>query len=144
MIEPSDRTRIVRSLELLELGEEPPPTEGSELWTADVRVPARLFGLTMDRDELYRRIDERVDEMVDAGAVEEVRSVAAAGAARTARAALGFEELLAGDVEEMKKRTRRYAKRQLTWMRKLAGVTTIDVTGRPPVAVAGEIVGSAA
>ena len=48
----------------------------------------------------------------------------------TARKALGFEELLAGDVEAMKRRTRNYARRQLTWMRKLAGVNVIDATGR--------------
>ena len=54
----------------------------------------------------------------------------------TARKALGFEELLAGDVEAMKRHTRNYAKRQLTWMRKLAGVRAIDVTGRDPDDVA--------
>jgi tRNA dimethylallyltransferase len=137
-IEPTDRTRVVRSLELLELGEEPPRSEGSELWTEETRVPTRLFGLTVDREELYRRIDRRVEEMVAAGAVEEVRRVDEAGASRTARAALGFEELLTGDVEAMKRRTRRYAKRQLTWMRKLARVRTIDVTGRGPSSVAEE------
>ena len=67
-----------------------------------------------------------------AGAAEEVRAAHAAGASQTARKALGFEELLAGDVERMKRRTRNYAKRQLTWMRKLAGVRVIDVTGRDP------------
>ena len=54
----------------------------------------------------------------------------AAGASATARKALGFDELLAGDVEAMKRRTRHYAKRQLTWMRKLPGVEHVDVTGR--------------
>ena len=51
---------------------------------------------------------------------------------RDRTAALGFEELLAGDIEAMKRRTRNYAKRQLTWMRKLAGVELLDVTGRSP------------
>ena len=77
--------------------------------------------------------------MVAAGAEEEVRRAEAAGASRTARKALGYEELLAGDVEAMKRRTRQYAKRQLTWMRKLAGVRQIDVTGREPAEVAAEI-----
>jgi tRNA dimethylallyltransferase len=63
----------------------------------------------------------------------------AAGASETARKALGFEELLAGDVEAMKRRTRNLAKRQLTWMRKLAGVEIVDVTGRAPDAVAAEL-----
>jgi tRNA dimethylallyltransferase len=93
----------------------------------------------MEREELYRRIDERVDAMVAAGAAEEVRRVEEAGASRTARKALGYEELLAGDIDAMKRRTRQYAKRQLTWMRKLANVQTIDVTGRDPEDVAAEI-----
>jgi tRNA dimethylallyltransferase len=57
---------------------------------------------------------------------------------------LGFEELLAGDVEAMKRRTRNYAKRQLTWMRKLSGVLLIDVTGRSARFVAEEILDSCA
>ena len=62
-----------------------------------------------------------------------------AGAGPGARQALGFEELLDGDVEAMKTQTRRYAKRQLTWMRKLPGVTPIDVTGKAPEDTAAEI-----
>jgi tRNA dimethylallyltransferase len=143
-VPPTDRTRIVRSLELLDLGEEPPATEDSELWTADTRRPTRLYGLTRDRDDLYARIDGRVDAMVAAGAADEVRRVADRGASRTARKALGFEELLAGNVESMKRRTRNYAKRQLTWMRKLADVRTIDLTGRDPAEVAREIAGELA
>ncbi len=73
------------------------------------------------------------------GPGEEVRRAAAAGPSATARQALGFQELLAGDVESMQRRTRNYARRQLTWMRKLSGVVVIDVTGRPPDAVAAEI-----
>ena len=138
-IEPTDRTRIVRSLELLEMGEEPPRSEGSELWTADTRRPTRLFGLVRAREELYDRIDARVDAMVAAGAADEVRRVAAAGASHTARKALGFEELLSGEVEAMKRRTRQYAKRQLTWMRKLPDVAVVDATGRAPAEVAAEI-----
>ena len=79
--------------------------------------------------------------MVAAGARDEVRRAAARGASATARQALGFEELLAGDVEAMKTRTRRYAKRQLTWMRKLPGIHTIDVTGRGAPDVAEELHG---
>ena len=78
----------------------------------------------MERDALHARIDARVDAMVAAGAREEVARADAAGASATARKALGFEELLAGDVEAMKARTRRYAKRQLTWMRKLPETRT--------------------
>ena len=61
-----------------------------------------------------------------------MRRAYAAGASPTARKALGFEELLAGDVDSMKRRTRNYARRQLTWMRKLAAVHIVDATGRSP------------
>jgi len=66
-----------------------------------------------------------------------------AGASPTARRALGFDELLAGDVDAMKRRTRNYARRQLTWMRKLAGAHVIDVTGRAPGDLSAEIAGYA-
>src|SRR5205814_660370 len=134
------RSRIVRALELAEIGElDDEPTEESQLWTGETRRPTLLAGLVMDRERLYEAIDRRVDAMVEAGAAEEVKRAHAAGASRTARAALGFQELLDGDVEAMKRRTRNYAKRQLTWMRKLPNVRMIDVTGREPEAVAAEI-----
>jgi tRNA dimethylallyltransferase len=137
-IDPRDRTRVIRALELLEMGEEPAPTGAeSRLWTARLRHPTVLVGLTMDRRALYARIDARVEKMVAAGAAAEARRADAAGASRTARAALGFEELLEGDVEAMKRRTRNYAKRQLTWMRRLESVHEIDLTERS-ASLAGE------
>jgi tRNA dimethylallyltransferase len=138
-IDPNDRQRLVRALELSDLGELEPPEGPSQLWSEELRRPTLLAGLTMERAALYAAIDARVDAMLAAGAREEVLRAYAAGASETARKALGFEELLAGDVESMKRRTRNYAKRQLTWMRKLAGVCAIDVTGRDPVDVAREI-----
>ncbi len=142
-VAPSDGRRIVRALELLDAGVDPPPAAGSDsqLWTTDTRHPTLLAGLTMERGALADRIDSRVEGMVAAGARDEVLRAAALGASATARQALGFEELLAGDLEAMKTRTRRYAKRQLTWMRKLPGVRAIDVTGREPEDVAGELHG---
>jgi tRNA dimethylallyltransferase len=139
-IDANDGRRIVRALELLDAGELESPTGPSLLWSAELRHPTLLAGLTMQREALYKRIDERVEAMLSAGAREEVLSAHAAGASETARRALGFDELLAGDVVTMKRRTRNYARRQLTWMRKLAGVSLIDVTGRAPQAVAEEIV----
>jgi tRNA dimethylallyltransferase len=70
--------------------------------------------------------------MLEAGVVEEVRRANASGASPTARKALGFSELLTGDVESMKRRTRNYARRQLTWMRKLDGVQEIDLSDLSP------------
>ena len=138
-LDPSDRQRIVRALELFDAGELEPPDGESQLWTADVRRPTLLVGLVMDRDALYERIDSRVDAMIAAGAAEAVRRANAAGASLTARKALGFDELLAGDVEAMKRRTRNYARRQLTWMRKLAGVNVIDSTAQTAREVAADV-----
>jgi len=138
-IHANDRKRITRALELQRAGHEPPPPRGGELWTARLRHPTLLVGIVLDRDELEGRIDARVDAMVAEGAVEEARQADAAGASRTVRAAIGFEELLAGDVEATKRAQRRYARRQLTWMRKMPGVTLIDRTGRGDGDVAEEI-----
>ncbi|HUJ34594.1 MAG TPA: tRNA (adenosine(37)-N6)-dimethylallyltransferase MiaA [Solirubrobacteraceae bacterium] len=138
-IDPADRQRIVRALELLDGGELERHAEDSELWTSDVRHSTLLVGLVLERRQLYEKIDARVDGMVAAGALAEVRRAYAAGASATARKALGFEELLTGDVESMKRRTRNYARRQLTWMRKLADVHTVDTTGRAPAGTAGEV-----
>jgi tRNA dimethylallyltransferase len=138
-IQPTDRQRIIRALELSDAGELEPPDRESQLWTADVRRPTLLVGIVMDRDRLYARIDARVDAMLAAGAEDEVRRANAAGASGTARKALGFEELLAGDVDAMKRRTRNYARRQLTWMRKLGGVQLVDATERTATEIAHEV-----
>jgi tRNA dimethylallyltransferase len=143
-IDPGDRQRIVRSLELLDAGELEPPEGPSQLWTAQMRRTTRLIGLVMDRHALYERIDARVERMLGEGVREEVRQAHLAGASGTARKALGFQELLGGDIEAMKRHTRNYARRQLTWMRKLADVHVIDVTGRDHGEIAAEILDSCA
>jgi tRNA dimethylallyltransferase len=139
-VHPNDRKRIARLTELQRAGFEPPPPGGGELWTGRLLHPTLLIGLVVDRDHLAKRIDARVEEMVARGAAEEARAAEAAGASRTARAALGFEELLAGDVEAMKRAHRAYARRQLTWMRKMPGVRLIERSERSDDQVASEIV----
>ena len=138
-IAPTDPQRIVRALELHDAGLAPPG--GPQLWTRATRRPTLLAGLVRDRTELAERIGARVEAMVAAGAEAEVRRAQAAGASATARKAVGFEELLRGDVEAMKRRTRAYARRQLTWMRKLPDVRLVELTGRDPGAAADEIAG---
>lgn len=138
-IAPTDRSRVIRALELHEQAALHPPEAQSELWTARTRHPTRLIGLVMQRDALRARIDERVDAMVAAGAAQEVRAADAWRASATARAAVGFRELLEGDVEAMKRRTRSYARRQVTWLRKLPGAEVIDVTARAPEDVAAQV-----
>lgn len=123
----------------LSLVKVPPETADSELWSPETRHPTAIFGLDMDRAELYRRIDARTERIVASGAREEVLQAEAAGPSRTARKALGFDELLGGDLELMKKRSRNYARRQLTWMRKIPNLHPIDRTGREDADVAAEI-----
>ncbi len=138
-INPADRRRVVRALELHEMNELDPRDGPSQLWTAHTRRPTRLIGLVMEREALRRRIDARVEAIIAAGAALEVRAADAAGASPTARQALGFAALLAGDIQAMKRDSRRYARRQLTWMRKLAGVEIVDVTDRSPDEVAAAL-----
>jgi tRNA dimethylallyltransferase len=138
-VEPNDRKRIARLTELNRAGIEP-ARSSERLWTAEVRHPTLLVGLSMSRGQLGERIDERVDEMVASAASDEARRAAAGGASRTARAALGFEELLHGNPRAMKRAHRQFARRQLTWMRRMDDVTVIDRTGREDVEVAAEIV----
>jgi tRNA dimethylallyltransferase len=93
----------------------------------------------MERSRLYERIDARTEAIVAGGAAEEVRRAEDLGPSRTARKALGFDELLSGDVERLKKRSRNYARRQLTWMRKIPDLTAIDRTTLSDAAVATAI-----
>lgn len=123
----------------LSLVKAPPGAEDSELWSPETRLPSRIFGLDMDRAQLYARIDARTESIVAGGAEAEVREAETRGPSRTARKALGFDELLSGDLEQMKKRSRNYARRQLTWMRKIPNLHPIECTGRDDEAVAGEI-----
>jgi tRNA dimethylallyltransferase len=103
----------------LSLEKVPAESVDSELWSPQTRHPTTIFGLDMDRATLYERIDARTEAIVAAGAKDEVERAEALGPSRTARKALGFDELLSGDLERMKKRSRNYARRQLTWMRKI-------------------------
>ena len=123
----------------LSLVKAPPESEDSELWSPETRHPTAIFGLEMERKRLYERIDARTEAIVAAGAKEEVMRAEARGPSRTARVALGFDEVLSGDLETMKKRSRNYARRQLTWMRKVPNLRWIDRTGLSGEAVALEI-----
>lgn len=97
-----------------------------------------LFGLDWDREELYRRIDERVDRMISEGLVEETRRLVEMGYDKrsTAMQAIGYKEILPylkGEcsleeaVEMLKRNTRRYAKRQMTWFRRMQEIIWLDM-----------------
>ena len=138
-VDPKDRKRIARFTELTRAGIEP-ARSSARLWTTELRHQTLLVGLSMARGQLGERIDARVDEMVASAAADEARRAAAAGASRTARAALGFEDLLNGNSRAMKRAHRQYARRQLTWMRRMQDVIVVDRTGRDDDDVASGIV----
>jgi len=126
-VHPNDRKRVSRALELQRAGLDP-PERSRELWTAKLRHPAVLAGLVVDRGDLAERIDRRVDAMVGEGAIEEARKINGLDPSRTARSALGFDDFLTGDIEAVKASHRRYARRQMTWLRKMGGVSVVDRT----------------
>ena len=131
-IERNDLRRIVRALEVLELTGRPMSEHQRhhDHRQVEPRYPARLIGLCpADRAELYRRIDARLDHMMEAGLLEEVRALRAAGHGPDLRsqAAIGYAELhrhldgvLALDdaLTLAKRNSRRYARRQLSWYRR--------------------------
>src|SRR4051794_31039398 len=145
----------------LSLVKAPPDSGGSELWSPQTRHPTKIFGLDMDRAKLYERIDARPEANATArtgprqtlgggrcpprgkppppGPPGGPRRAAGLGPGRTARKALGFDELLAGALETMKKRSRNYARRQLTWMRKIPNLELVERTGSSDAEVAAEI-----
>jgi tRNA dimethylallyltransferase len=126
----------------LSLEKVPPQAEESELWSPETRHPTTIFGLDMDRAQLYERINARTEAIVAAGAAEEARRAEALGPGRTARKALGFDELLSGDIEAMKKRSRNYARRQLTWMRKIPDLVHLNRGGHSDRELAEMILGA--
>jgi tRNA dimethylallyltransferase len=144
--------RVVRALEALDTpgGRE---TQLGELWHAGGRYGHRLVALDAgdDRAALAERIERRVDEMLAAGALDEVAAARGAGPfSRTAAQAIGVRELCAvldGELAlpeaatRMKARTRALARRQLTWMRKLPDAARVPAGRRPPAAVARQILG---
>ncbi|WP_354003625.1 tRNA (adenosine(37)-N6)-dimethylallyltransferase MiaA [Thermophilibacter provencensis] len=127
LIHPNNSRRVVRALEMLDEGVSyAQHHEG--LHRRKARYDARIWGLTMDRERLYARIDARVDKMVRDGLVDEVRALAQQGLTsdHTAGQAIGYKEILdalSGElsldeaIELIKRRSRRYAKRQLSWFR---------------------------
>ena len=135
-IDRANLRRIIRALEVIEITGKPftanLPREES------IRYPdARQFGLVMDRELLSTRIDERVNTMFEEGFVEEVQKLMPAGLleGRTAQRALGYSQIvshLQGEVsldaaiEETKRATRQYARRQETWFSRDARIKWIS------------------
>lgn len=139
-IHPHDSQRIVRALEVYEitgrsLSDLQKGSEGNR-----ANLDPLFIGLTMPRAELYRRIDRRVDDMIERGLVEEVRQLSQLGYDRSLNSmqTVGYQEIFAhleGEIslEEavrlIKRNSRHYAKRQLTWFRKDPRVRWLELRG---------------
>ncbi|WP_245583482.1 tRNA (adenosine(37)-N6)-dimethylallyltransferase MiaA [Paenibacillus assamensis] len=137
-LHPNDTRRVIRALEVFHMTGR---TMSEQLEGQERVSPYELciIGLTMDRSLLYKRIEARVDEMLEQGLVKEVESLLQAGYDRTlvAMQGLGYKEIasyLAGErsyesaVELLKRDTRRFAKRQLSWFRRMKDIHWVDVT----------------
>ena len=143
--------RIIRALEVIELTGKPFSEFHREWANRESIYDLEMFGLTMDRELLRRRINERVDRMVSAGLLDEVKDLMAHDyeGFLTSQQAIGYKELigyLKGEesfgeaIENIKTRTRQYAKRQLTWFKADPRVRWIDVDDKPTDEIVGNII----
>jgi len=138
-ISPSDLKRIIRALEVYYLTGKTISwykKRSKGLWG---EFPIKIFGLTLKRNLLYERINERVEDMFRKGAVEEVKKILEIGPSITAEKIIGIKEIglflreqisLEEAKELMKKNTRHFAKRQFTWFGKDKRIDWIDTEGK--------------
>jgi tRNA dimethylallyltransferase len=140
-VHPNDRRRVVRALELTDVGRSLTPT-ASRLWTEDTRHPTLVFGLDIARPELERRIEARARAMFDVGVEKEVAAALAGSMSATARKAIGLDEIATlpreAAIEALAVRTRSYAAYQRKWMRRIPGLVSV-AADRPPGEVADDI-----
>lgn len=134
-VHPNDLRRILRALEVYEKASTPISKLKDKTQGLGDQYEIKIFGLNMDRSALYKRIDERVEEMFSRGLVDEAKKLTGQNLSLTASQALGYKEafgFLRGeyDIDEakrlVKRNTRRYAKRQLTWFRRDKRIEWID------------------
>ena len=147
----NDIKRITRALEIYEITEKP-PSEHYKDQQIDPPFPYRIFVLTMEREQLYQRINARVEQMIADGLVEEAQSLLDSGLRKNLDSllTLGYQEVIGyldGNcsydemVENIKRNTRRYAKRQLTWFRNQLEATWITLTLETTISnVTGQII----
>ncbi|MBM4125502.1 MAG: tRNA (adenosine(37)-N6)-dimethylallyltransferase MiaA, partial [Nitrospira sp.] len=137
-LHPHDRTKIIRALEVQHLSGHPLSESLRRHAFSDATFSPLLIGLTRERGALYRRIEARVDEQLAKGLVQETERLLAKGYGRNlgAMKGLGYRQIagyLAGDyaydeaVRLLKRDTRHFAKRQMTWFRKEAGILWVTI-----------------
>jgi tRNA dimethylallyltransferase len=140
-VHPNDRRRVVRALELTDVGRSLKPG-ADRLWSAETRHPTVVAGLDVPREELLRRVEARTQAMFEAGVEDEVRRALSGPISGTARKAMGLDDV-AGlpreeAIEALNLRTRRYAAYQRKWMRRIPGLVSV-AADRPSGEVADEI-----
>lgn len=146
VIHPNNVRRVIRAFELLEEGTTY-AIQKENLASIPQAVPAKFIGLAVDPEILNRRIERRVDNMIDGGLVSEVERLLDKGFREgiTAPQAIGYKEIVSaldGDIsldeaiEQIKTATRRYAKRQRTWFRKDTRIAWIDADSGNAEAIA--------
>jgi tRNA dimethylallyltransferase len=154
-LHPHDTRRLIRALEVYTRTGQPISHRQLQFEEGRPAEACRVFVLRRGREALRERIEQRVQQMFDAGLEAEVRRLTEGGATlgRTARQAVGYREtidMLAGRltrveaIQRTKARTRRFAKRQGTWFRSLSECRFLDVsTGEPPATTAEQILAAA-
>lgn len=142
-LHPNDTKRLIRALEVNRLTGRPMGADFARGGGKEVPYQPALVGLILPRELLYRRIEQRVDAMLAKGLLEEARGIWEKGydPSLPALQALGYKQLFAcfaGEcslseaIEAIKRETRRFAKRQLTWFRRDARIAWLDITQYSP------------
>ena len=147
-IHPHDTRRLIRALEVFRLTGEPISHSQMHFEEDTAAEHCRVFVLRRPRQQQYERINARVDDMLQRGLEEEVRTLIAAGKilGRTASQAVGYREVLAyfeqhdrlAMIDNIKSRTRRFARRQGTWFRSLSECRFYEMADT----VSGDIIAS--
>jgi tRNA dimethylallyltransferase len=136
----NDRRRVVRALELAEVGES---LAGDRLWGSDTRRPTVLFGLDLADDVLEQRIRARAAKMVARGVVDEARAALARPLSVSARKVMGLHDFAERPLDEavalLVRNNRRLARYQRKWMRRMPGLISVDAD-RPAPDIADEII----
>jgi tRNA dimethylallyltransferase len=148
-IHPHDTKRIIRALEVFETTTQPISKLQKQRKGLSEEYEIKIFGLNRERHKLYQRIEKRVDRMFAQGLVSEIKRLLKLKLSKTARCAIGLKEIkgyLDGlyDLEEakclIKRNTRLYAKRQLTWFRKDRRIDWLEIRDKEkPTLVANRI-----
>lgn len=139
-IHPNDKKRIIRALEIYELtGKTKSEWAKKTESLSDLGYSFRIIGIQYPREVLYQRIESRIDEMLKQGLVKEVRQLSKKRLSKTSSQSLSYREILASlkgkipmieAVDLLKKNTRNFAKRQITWFRHEKRIRWIDVQGK--------------